>query len=516
VWTEQQKLVASDAALTEDRFGEAVDLSADGSTAVIGAPRASGAVYVFTLSGATWTEQAKLTASDAFSNSENLGMSVSVSSDGTIVVAGAQNDSSYPASPSVNLHGSAYVFANTSGVWSEKKKILPATLQENAYFGASVSLSADGDTTLIGSYGESNTTGATYVYSLSGSRLEFPFDTYVGAYADTNTVKAISTANSSNSIDGELTLLGSGSSYITPTSIAGTFIEDVYQVRLTVTGVVGPAGPIGPPGAVGLTGLAGTAGSPGSPGSPGETGPTGATGDTGPTGPQGETGPTGDTGPTGATGPNAVSVYATEAARSSAIPTPTTGMVTYVGDTGTDPSTIPQLEIYTGSAWKTPYALTQVADVTFTGVGAVNVTNVFSAAYDNYRIIYRSTKSASLLSVMRLLVGTTPDTTSGNYDYGTLDQDSGTVAGSDSNSDAFYLNIANAESQFGTIELIQPFSTSETFIQSFNVTGGVSSSAKTRFLNGKHRQNTSFNGFSLFVFTGTITGNIKVYGYRTS
>ena len=63
-WTEQQKLVASDGA-AEDRFGNDVALSGD--TAVVGEffhdPR--GAAYVFTRSGATWTEQQKLVPSGA-------------------------------------------------------------------------------------------------------------------------------------------------------------------------------------------------------------------------------------------------------------------------------------------------------------------------------------------------------------------------------------------------------------------------------------------------------------------
>ena len=66
--TEQAKLTASDAA-AGDRFGISVAVS--GETAVIGSPgdddaaSASGSAYVFVRSGGTWSQQAKLTASDA-------------------------------------------------------------------------------------------------------------------------------------------------------------------------------------------------------------------------------------------------------------------------------------------------------------------------------------------------------------------------------------------------------------------------------------------------------------------
>ena len=66
-WTQQQKLTASDAA-DNDFFGSSVGLSSDGNTALVGAHdknSGQGAAYVFTRSGATWTQQQELTASDA-------------------------------------------------------------------------------------------------------------------------------------------------------------------------------------------------------------------------------------------------------------------------------------------------------------------------------------------------------------------------------------------------------------------------------------------------------------------
>ncbi len=64
-WTRQAVLTASDGA-SGDLFGQAVALS--GTTAMIGAPgrqNSTGAVYVFTRSGTTWTQRQTLTASDS-------------------------------------------------------------------------------------------------------------------------------------------------------------------------------------------------------------------------------------------------------------------------------------------------------------------------------------------------------------------------------------------------------------------------------------------------------------------
>ncbi len=109
VWPEQAKLTASDAA-EDDRFGISVAVS--GGTAVVGArfgdaPGAtnSGSAYVFTRSGTTWTEQAKLTASDEVECDE-FGISVAVSGDTAVVGAWADDH----VNGTFTEDGSAYVF----------------------------------------------------------------------------------------------------------------------------------------------------------------------------------------------------------------------------------------------------------------------------------------------------------------------------------------------------------------------------------------------------------------------
>jgi hypothetical protein len=106
-WQLQATLVASDGQV-EDRFGHGLDI--DGDTAVIGAYRAdvsgqidSGAAYVFQRVGSTWTQTAKLVASNG-APSDAFGFSASVSF--PHVMLGASNDVTVPGFPS----GSAYAF----------------------------------------------------------------------------------------------------------------------------------------------------------------------------------------------------------------------------------------------------------------------------------------------------------------------------------------------------------------------------------------------------------------------
>ena len=80
---------------TGDQFGMAMAMSADGNTIVVGAPINGnddvGAAYVFVRNGASWNQAAKLTASDTI-RTNHLGLSVAISSNGSVIAVGAPNN----------------------------------------------------------------------------------------------------------------------------------------------------------------------------------------------------------------------------------------------------------------------------------------------------------------------------------------------------------------------------------------------------------------------------------------
>ena len=144
MWSEQQKLTASDGA-SSDFFGSSVSISGD--TAVIGASPSDSA-YVYVRSNGVWSEQQKLTASDGEGNDE-FGYSVSISGD-TAVIGAWRSDS-------------AYVYVRSNGVWTEQQKLTTSDPVE--YFGESVSIS--GDAAVIGASGDDvngSDSGSAYVY----------------------------------------------------------------------------------------------------------------------------------------------------------------------------------------------------------------------------------------------------------------------------------------------------------------------------------------------------------------
>jgi hypothetical protein len=156
VWSQQQKLIASDGA-PGDSFGGSVALSGD--TAIVGTrsnASATGAAYVFTRSGSSWTQQQELTASDT-AVGDFYGVSVALSGDTAIV--GALGKVAYT--------GAAYVFLRSGSSWIQQQKLTASDGAPDDSFGGSVALS--GDTAIVGARGKASNTGAAYVFTRSGS-----------------------------------------------------------------------------------------------------------------------------------------------------------------------------------------------------------------------------------------------------------------------------------------------------------------------------------------------------------
>lgn len=164
-WNQEAKLTASDGA-AGDFFGFSVGVSGD--TVVVGAYGeddngiAAGAAYLFERSGATWTQSAKIVASDG-GNTDFFGTSVAISVD-TVIVGAPQDDDAGAQS------GSAYIFTRSGGSWSEEAKLLASDGAADDRLGHAVSIS--GNTAVAGAYGHATNgaeSGAVYVFERGGS-----------------------------------------------------------------------------------------------------------------------------------------------------------------------------------------------------------------------------------------------------------------------------------------------------------------------------------------------------------
>jgi hypothetical protein len=145
--------------------GISVALSGDGNTAILGGPGPNnadrdrlvvgpaGAAWVFTRSEGVWTQQGKLVGSTGEQGGGlwSQGASVALSADGNTVIVGGPSDNA--------ATGAAWVFTRSNGVWMQQGDKLvgtgPSRVGEQAAppgQGISVALSGDGNTAVVGGW----------------------------------------------------------------------------------------------------------------------------------------------------------------------------------------------------------------------------------------------------------------------------------------------------------------------------------------------------------------------------
>jgi hypothetical protein len=147
----------------DNMLGNAVAISADGSTVVVGAPyrgpHEEGAAYVFADEGGTWRQTGMLSAADGAGHAD-FGFAVATSRDGSIVAVGAYSRHNY--------QGAAYVYADQGGTWAQSGKLIASDGVARDFFGVSVAISGRGSTVVVGATYHENYAGAAYVFSDKG------------------------------------------------------------------------------------------------------------------------------------------------------------------------------------------------------------------------------------------------------------------------------------------------------------------------------------------------------------
>jgi len=172
-WSQQAYIKASNAE-AYDQFGFSVTLSGD--TLAVGAVNESssatgvngnqtdnsasnsGAVYVFTRTGSTWSQQAYIKSSNT-GTSDLFGWSVALSGDALAVGAAGEDSNATgvngnQADNSASNSGAVYVFMRTGSTWSQQAYIKASNTEAYDQFGVSVALS--GDTLVVGAVNESS------------------------------------------------------------------------------------------------------------------------------------------------------------------------------------------------------------------------------------------------------------------------------------------------------------------------------------------------------------------------
>ena len=175
-WSQQAYLKADDGEALESgqQFGSAVAI--DGDTIVVGSPLAdattmggtefgdAGNVYVFTRSGTTWSQQARLTSSN-FYLSDNFGASVAISGDTLAASApgerstatGINGDQTNDSSSPFLRSGAVYTFTRSGTTWTQEAYVKASNTGTQDRFGIAVDL--DADTLVVGAPFEDSSAG---------------------------------------------------------------------------------------------------------------------------------------------------------------------------------------------------------------------------------------------------------------------------------------------------------------------------------------------------------------------
>jgi hypothetical protein len=163
-WTQQGSKLFGTGAVGAAGQGGSVALSSDGNTAIVGGPSDNGnagAAWVYTRSGTTWTQQGSKLVGTGAVGAARQGISVALSSDGNTAIVGGNRDN--------NVAGAAWVYTRSGGVWTQQgSKLFGTGAVRGAFQGVSVSLSSDGNTAIVGGHNDNNGAGAAWVYTRSG------------------------------------------------------------------------------------------------------------------------------------------------------------------------------------------------------------------------------------------------------------------------------------------------------------------------------------------------------------
>jgi hypothetical protein len=209
-----------------------------------------------------------------------------------------------------------------------------------------------------------------------------------------------------------------------------------------------------------------------------------------------------------------VMVFGGTAARGSAIPTPSDGMPAYLQDSDT-------LTIYNGTDWipvgGDEPGLQLIDSTSFSAVASERLDNVFSATYDNYKIVINITSGSSAGAdlQLRMASGGTADSTAGRYETGEyfVGAMTAVTAGNVNSVGAAQGQLGRISTSAGCgaeVNMYNPFTTTNTKFTSISV-------GHTLEVTGTGLVVTnSYDGFQILASAGNMTGTMTVYGIRES
>jgi hypothetical protein len=183
----------------------------------------------------------------------------------------------------------------------------------------------------------------------------------------------------------------------------------------------------------------------------------------------------------------------------------------------------PAMQIITPTSVSGTGVTNSAGNVSFSGSSTVSVNGVFSSAFDNYKLVINMTNNSVNGSLYLRMRTAGTDNSSANYTFAGLNSYSGssiTSAITSAGTTAYFIvsnmDTANYSNMPVTFDILQPFLSYRTAYYGF-LPNPVSPQSYFCYVGGAMSVTTSYDGFSILNGSGgTISGNLRVYGYRNS
>jgi len=166
IWSQQAYVKSSNTGgpVVGYQFGYSVSLSSDGSTLAVGETSDpsnatgtngeqkntslpdSGAVFVFTRDGDSWSQQAYVKPWNTTQRGVLFGYSVGLSGDGNTMGVGTYDED--------RGRGAVYVFTRKSANWAKQMRLTASNAEPGDSLGCSLAISDDGNTIVVGAFDE--------------------------------------------------------------------------------------------------------------------------------------------------------------------------------------------------------------------------------------------------------------------------------------------------------------------------------------------------------------------------
>lgn len=159
--------------------------------------------------------------------------------------------------------------------------------------------------------------------------------------------------------------------------------------------------------------------------------------------------------------------------------------------------------------------LVHLNTTSFSAVSSITVSNVFNATYDNYKITFSGISTANQDALMQMTANGTATTT--GYYFAQVGVINGSSAsdGGGANTSQWNMPYISTNSTDSEISLMSPYLSRHTKLYGdwmYNLPTDIIYRRMGAYL----ANTTSYDGFKITVASGTITGNIRIYGFRNS